>query len=162
MAQAILQEYCSTSAVLAHGPWSGLPVWLWIYFLTRELPGNRWTIYSQETWTWLWLVDWLLGLTWALSHRCKLMGWSWLMVESCCHLGFVCCPWLGTKLLVPGSVSSSAVGTLPFGSSWHLLLIAGSALLGWGSSQLQVGLFHPHQKKLRDVWCKELCGTELQ
>lgn len=84
------------------------------------------------------------------------------MVESCCHLGFVCCPWLGTKLLVPGSVSSSAVGTLPFGSSWHLLLIAGTALLGWGSSQLQVGLFHPHQKKLRDVWCKELCGTELQ
>ena len=84
------------------------------------------------------------------------------MVESCCHLGFVCCPWLGTKLLVPGSVSSSAVGTLPFGSSWHLLLIAGTALLGWGSSQLQVGLFHPHQKKLRDVWCKELCAEQQE
>lgn len=135
LAQAMLQEYCLTTAVAAHWPWSDLPVWLCIYSLTRELPGNHWTIYCQESWTWPWLMDWLLDLTLALSHHCELTGWSRLMVESSRCLGFVCFPWLGTKLLVPGSVSSSAAGTLPFGSSWHFLLTAGTALLVWSCSQ---------------------------
>lgn len=136
LAQAMLQEYCSTTAVPACGPWSDLPVWLWIYFLTRELPGNHWTVDSQESWTWPWLMDWLLDLTLVLPHCCELTGWSRLMVECSCHLGLVCSPWLGTKLLVRGSVSSSAAGWAPFGSSWHLLLTAGTALLVWSCSQL--------------------------